>query len=603
VKGRLIALACAALLLTTVPPARADQSASEQTALQVPNASSVMQVLYRLNQESHYASTPGDYHIATWLRDEFTRDGFNASLETFKHDVPFQQRLTLQLVFGPKKALTLPLNEVPIASDPDGTREGAGTPFNAWSGSGQAFANLVDAGHGMPDDYRALAAHGVDVRTRILLIRYGREFRGNLALRAQQNGARGVIFFNDPADRGGALRGPAYPDGPYRPTGSTERGALLEGQITIPTLPVTYVTAQQLLAHIKDGISDVPVRMTVEMRTSHNATLWNTVGVMPGKDPTHMVVIGAHRDAWVYGVTDNGSGIAVIVQTARALQYLYASGWRPQFTIVLVGFDGEEIGEVGSKEFVRAHRAILEAGCVAYVNQDESATGTEFHASGAAALERLMTTAAAKVQEPNQPRPLLSLWGQQQGGAGIGGPGGGSDFEPFLYDAGIPTLEYGFSGPFGVYHSGFDDLNFVMKWADPGMAYHRTLGQLTALLAITLADGAIPYQLSPYAPRMSAALATIGSHGDLSPIVAAISRFSRAAQSADTRGMDGNAEIAVVHRLNKLFYGRNGYAAVAFPDVSAAIASGNPAAVSAAAGRTAHELDSIDAAIAAALRR
>jgi N-acetylated-alpha-linked acidic dipeptidase len=601
VNRRLIALLGAGLLLAQIAPAQADQRALEESAMNIPSASSITTDLARLNQESHYASTPGDYHIAAWMRDQLAADGFNASLEAFKHDVPFYEKIWLQLGTG-KKPLGFDLDEVPIASDPDGTRKDAGPPFNAWSGNGKLLANIIDAGHGTASDYAALAAHGIDVRTRILLIRYGREFRGNLALSAQTRGAAGVIFFSDPADRSGSLRGPAYPDGPYRPNGSVERGALIEGKIAIPTVPVSYVVAQQLLAHIRNGISDQPARLYVETKMRHNAQLWNTVGILPGKDPTHMLVIGAHRDAWVYGVTDNGAGISILLETARALGYLYRSGWRPQFTIAIVGFDGEEIGEVGSREYVRMHRAALESGCIAYINQDESATGSVFGASAAAALENVFGPATQIVRDPTLPQSLNASWQTQQGGVAVGGPGGGSDFEPFLYEAGIPTMDYAFYGPFGVYHSGFDDLKFATEQADPGMVHHRTLAQLTTLLAMRLTSGTVPYSLSPYALRMRGALASMASHGDLSPVGAAIGRFASRAAYADTHGIDGNAEIAIIHRLNKLFYGRNGYAAVAFPDISAAIADGNQAAISAAVGRTTHALDDITAAIASAVR-
>ncbi len=599
---RLIACMGAALLMSTMlSSAQANQYVFEQSALMVPNASSVLTSLTRINRESHYASTPGDYNIATWMRDELTRDGFTATLEPFKHDVPFVDEVWIKLVKG-KQITGFALDETPIPTDPDGTRKDAGPPFNAWSGSGNAGALFVDAGHGLESDYQALRARGVDWRTRIVIVRYGREFRGNLALRAQHYGASGVIFFNDPADRNGSLRGPAYTDGPYRPLGSVERGALIEGQIKIPTIPVSANVAQQLLAHVHNGISDVAMLMHVKMKVVHNATMWNTVGVMLGKDPTHMVVVGAHRDAWVYGVTDNGSGISILLEAARAFGYLASSGWRPQFTIVMVGFDGEELGELGSQAYVAAHRAALDGGCIGYINQDESATGNIFSASSAASLENQFVPATQFVHDPFSARSLFAVWQVQPGGVTIAGPAGGSDFEPFLYDAGIPTVQYGFNGPFGVYHSGFDDLQFATKQADPGLNYHVELAQLTAILAFRLSNGTVPYTLAPYAARMNAALSAMGNRRDLSPVFAAVNRYASRAAYADGRSVDGNAEIAIVHRINKLFYGRSGYAPVAFPDLSNAFASGNQAAISAAAGRTAHELDDISAAIGAAVR-
>jgi N-acetylated-alpha-linked acidic dipeptidase len=595
------ALLCAGLLLASAGPARADDRAMEQYLLSVPTAASAQSDATRINAESHYASTPGDFHIATWMRDELTAAGFNAKLEEFYSDVPFSRKVELSIVGG-KHPVRLALGEVPIASDPDGSRRDAGPPFNAWSGSGDITAPLIDAGHGLESDYAALTTRGLNPKGSIVLIRYGREFRGLLAKRAQDRGARGVIFFSDPTDRDGSQRGAAYPDGPFRPLGSVQRGSLGSGQIFIPTLPVNANVAAQLTDIMTGGISRQQIHLAVEMIVKH-ATLWNTVGVLIGKDPTHEVVLGAHRDAWVYGVTDNGDGISNVLEAARALGYIYKSGWRPQYSIVIVGFDGEEIGEVGSQAYVRMHKHELESGALAYINSDESETGAMFGASAAAALENLVIPATYTVKDPAQPsRPLASRWQSQDGGSNIYGPAGGSDFESFLYDLGTPIMDFGFQGIFGVYHSSFDDLNFAQTQADPGWVNHTAIAQLIGLLAMRIASGAQPYQLAAYAPRMRGALTKLGSSGDLSPLAATIGRFASRAANADTRGADGNQEIAIVHRLDKLFYGRNGYAPVAFPAVSAAIASGNQAAISAAVGRSAHDLDDISSAIASATR-
>ncbi|HET9030889.1 MAG TPA: M28 family peptidase [Candidatus Aquilonibacter sp.] len=605
------ALLSASLLLSMPVAARAALTTDEQYVLDALTASRALQDAQRINAESHYASTPGDYHLATWMREQLADAGFNATLETFTHDVPFSRELVLSSLVESKKKQAwrnFVLGETPIPQDHDGTRPDAGVPFNAWSGNGEVIANIVDAGHGMPADYASLAARHVDVRTRIVLVRYGREFRGLLAKRAQAHGAKGVIFFNDPNDPGGSMRGPAYPDGPYRPNGSVQRGALEEGQISIPTLPITATNAQRILQTVRNGISDRPYRLKVLMYVHHNVALWNTVGILPGKDPTHEIVLGAHRDAWVYGVTDNGSGVSILLDVARALGALYKTGWRPQYSIVIAGFDGEEIGEVGSQAYVREHFGALSSGCLAYINEDEATTGQLFAASAAAALEPMIVPLTQSVSDPSGESnvPLYYRWKRQPRGASVAGPGGGSDFEAFLYDAGIPVMDFGFYGTFGVYHSGFDDLPYAMQQADPGFNNHRGVARLVALAALRIASGRVGYAFSPYVSRMNAAVDALSSSSggeDLSAVRAAIARFSVKAAAIDHRGGDGNAEIVIVHRLNKLFYGRNGYAPVAFPEISTALASRNKAEVSAATGRVAHELDEIGASLANATRR
>jgi N-acetylated-alpha-linked acidic dipeptidase len=587
-------------------PARADERSDEQLVIDAPTAAAAQTDSARINQESHYAGTPGDYHIAQWMRGELAAAGFIATNEVFTHDVPFSRFLGLEEFRSPHW-VKYKLGEVPIPADPDGTRRDAGPSFNAWSGSGVAAANVVDAGHGLPADYQSLAARGIDVRTRIALIRYGREFRGALAKRAQDHGATGVIFFSDPVDPDGSLHGPAYPDGPYRPLGSVQRGALNQGEIHIPTMPVTALNAQRILATMNGDISNVPFRLTVQMDLDRGAKLWNTVGVLPGIDPTHSVVIGAHRDAWVYGVTDNGSGTSVVLQVARALGFLYRSGWRPHYSIVVVGFDGEEIGEVGSNAYVQMHHGELESGCIAYINEDEITTGQYFGASSVDALRDAILPATERISDPASPsQKLYERWRLQSGGTTIRGPGGGSDFEPFLYELGVPIMQVGFHGIFGVYHSGFDDLNYAMTQADPGFVNHRAIAQLVALLTMRLANGTVPYRLTPYAGTLRSDVATLSGtqyRRDLSPLDAAINRYAYRAGIADHRGIDGNAEIGIVHRLDKLAYGRSGYVAVPLPAVNAAVTRGDRAAISASVGRAVHELDDITNAIAAATVR
>jgi N-acetylated-alpha-linked acidic dipeptidase len=602
---RFIAALIGASLLLSMPLAsHAGVVADEGYMLDSITAAGILNDSTRINQESHYASTPGDLNIAKWMGEQLTASGFHVTQETFNHDVPFSEHLTLTLMTSAKHPIGYTLTEVPIPEDPDGTRRDSGTPFNAWSASGRIANNAVDAGHGLESDYAALKARNIDIRTRIAIVRYGREFRGLLAKRAQEHGARAVIFFSDPADRDGSERGPAYPDGPYRPLGSVQRGSLNENNVSIPTLPVTATTAQAILGDMKDGVTVHAVRLIVEMHNRRNATMWNTVGIIRGTDPTHMVVLGGHRDAWVYGVTDNGSGISSLLEAARGLGYLLKAGWRPRYTIMIVGFDAEEIGELGSKAFVQAHRGELENGCIAYLNLDEVTTGQNFGAAATASIENLIGPLTQKIKDPAQSGgSLFYRWQKQPGGARVEGVGGGSDHEAFLYDIGTPVFMYGFGGIFGVYHSGFDDLRYATTQADPSFTNHQAVARLAALAALRLSSGTVGYSFYPYVGHMRDALNALGHSSDLSPVSAAVNRFALLATRIDQRGGDGNREIAVVHRLNKLFYGRNGYAAVSFPDVSSAIASGNEAAISAAAGRAAHELDDLSAALASATNR
>ncbi len=85
-------------------------------------------------------------------------------------------------------------------------------------------APVIYANYGTLADFKYLAAHGVSVKGKIVLVRYGADFRGVKVYIAQQFGAAGMLIYSDPSDDGYFL-GDAYPRGPYRPEFSVQRGS------------------------------------------------------------------------------------------------------------------------------------------------------------------------------------------------------------------------------------------------------------------------------------------------------------------------------------------------------------------------------------------
>jgi hypothetical protein len=81
----------------------------------------------------------------------------------------------------------------------------------------------------------------------------------------------------------------------------------------------------------------------------------NVVGVLPGKDTTEIIVIGAHydhlgsHDGWIWnGADDNASGTVGVMSIAKAFM---ATGEKPEKTIVFCAWTGEEKGLLGSSYF------------------------------------------------------------------------------------------------------------------------------------------------------------------------------------------------------------------------------------------------------------
>jgi carboxypeptidase Q len=115
-----------------------------------------------------------------------------------------------------------------------------------------------------------------------------------------------------------------------------------------------------------------PVRMTLELhnRVSDGpVTVDNVIAELRGRErPDEWVIVGAHLDSWDFatGAQDNGTGVAMVLEAARAIAAL---GRPPRRSIRFALWGGEEEGLVGSSAYVRAHEDDI-VHCIANVNTD-----------------------------------------------------------------------------------------------------------------------------------------------------------------------------------------------------------------------------------------
>ncbi len=521
----------------------------------------------------------------------------------------------------PPVPVHLDLREAPIDGDADTANPNIGIPFLAGSADGDLTAPLVYAGHGSDADYAFLTAHGVDVRGTVAIVRVGREFRGVTARRAQARGVVGVIFYDDPAEDG-PDRGSAYPSGPYRPPTAVRRGTVGEG-VTIPVLPVSAANAMLLLAALHGPTAPAPwrgdmavgyaiargpasVRITVKL-TRKIVTMWNTIGVMQGIRPEQSVVVGAHRDAWVFGAGDNASGVETLVEAARGLGYIAKTGWRPRRTIVLGAWDGEEVGAYGTTAYVKLHGDDLRQGGIAYLAAEQTVIGPRFGANAVAAIAGVVADSTQPVDDPAQPGgSLFDRWARYSFIMPPRVLGDIDDRTPSpLFGIGMPSANAGFSGPFGAYDSAYDTLTFANTITDPGFALHRSAGQLYGIMAMRLADAdVVPYRFGAYAPLMRTAARVIAAGAksaklrfdrngvgvSIGRLEAAAQRFDRATAAA-SNGEAGDRALEAARVLDIAVYGSDGYGTVTLPEIARAVAGGDQRDVDDATVRTRAAID------------
>ena len=104
-------------------------------------------------------------------------------------------------------------------------------------------APAVYASYGTPDDFIELERNRVNVTGKVVIVRYGKCFRGLKAMNAQRRGAVGVIIYSDPKDDGYSI-GRTYPDGPWRPktSGKTRLQSTTQQCLDLASLASTHLS-------------------------------------------------------------------------------------------------------------------------------------------------------------------------------------------------------------------------------------------------------------------------------------------------------------------------------------------------------------------------
>ncbi len=83
--------------------------------------------------------------------------------------------------------------------------------------------------------------------------------------------------------------------------------------------------------------------------------------------------------------------------------------------------------------------------------------------------------------------------------------GSGSDYTVFLNFLGVPIVDMTFNGPYGVYHSIYDDYYWMTHSGDPGFRYMTTMADVWGRMALRLANADVyPYDFALYAKRVGA---------------------------------------------------------------------------------------------------
>jgi N-acetylated-alpha-linked acidic dipeptidase len=202
-----------------------------------------------------------------------------------------------------------------------------------------------------------------------------------------------------------------------------------------------------------------------------------------------------------------------MLEVIAILGQLRAQGWRPLRSIVFASWDAKEYNMIGSTEYVEDHIDELRTVGVAYLNVDAGVVGPNFRAAASPILQRAIFRILDRVVDPVENRTLRALW--QEKGNHLEGLGSGSDYVAFQDLAGISSIDFGFSGEGYPYHSCYETYEWMEKFGDPGLIYHKTLAQVWVLLILELsAEGILPFGLTDYAKSIEDYITNLQSYAE-----------------------------------------------------------------------------------------
>uniref|UniRef100_A0A3Q2H7P5 glutamate carboxypeptidase II n=1 Tax=Equus caballus TaxID=9796 RepID=A0A3Q2H7P5_HORSE len=501
-------------------------------------AENIKKFLYNFTRIPHLAGTEQNFQLAKQIQSQWKEFGLD-SVELAHYDV--------------------------LLSYPNETHPNYVSIIDEEGNEG----DLVYVNYARTEDFFKLERDmKINCSGKIVIARYGKIFRGNKVKNAQLAGAKGVILYSDPADYF-APGVKSYPDGWNLPGGGVQRGNILNlngagdpltpgypaneyayrrgiaeavGLPSIPVHPIGYDDAQKLLEKMGGsappesswkGSLPVPYnvgpgfignfstqKVKMHIHSNNKVTrIYNVIGTLRGAvEPDRYVILGGHRDAWVFGGIDPQSGAAVVHEIVRSFGTLKKEGWRPRRTILFASWDAEEFGLLGSTEWAEENSRLLQERGVAYINADSSIEGNyTLRVDCTPLLYSLVYNLTKELQSPDdgfEGKSLYESWNEKSPSPELSGVprisklGSGNDFEVFFQRLGIASGRARYTknwatntfSSYPLYHSVYETYELVEKFYDPTFKYHLAVAQVRGGMVLELANSIVlPFDCRDYA--------------------------------------------------------------------------------------------------------
>lgn len=565
-------------MLGFTPSSAATQAKIESQFKAIPTAQQAQRQLRFLTSQPHPAGSARNNELAHYIASEWKKQGLQ-DIVIRRYDVFSSDPKETSLEMVAPIPYRASLREATYEEDPDTQNPAISAAWIGMSKSGDITAPVIYANSGNPADFELLRKNGIDVKGKIVLVRYSNpySYRGFKALTAEKAGVAAILIYSDPAEDG-YTKGKVFPDGPWGPETHFQRGAIeydfqqagdpttpgwpsLPGAKHIPTaessavpkimaLPLSWHDAKPLLENMDGPVAPkewqgalpltyhlggglVRAHLKIQMEETLKANYVVEASIRGTEHPDEWVLVGNHRDAWEFGAADPSSGTAAMMEMTRGLGQLAKQGIRPKRTLRFLSWDGEETSFAGSAEWSEQFAHELGQKAVAYVNVDIGVSGPDFEGNSVGSLAPLVVDVSKSLRDPSG-KSLYDAWKISRA-ADLKSRqeievvsdfnlaetriGSGSDYAALLDHAGVPVVDVSFTGPYGVYHSAYDNYYWMSHFGDPGFRYHAVMAQVLGVLALRLSNADfLPFDFGSYAAHIRQYLTSLGKDSDLSKL-------------------------------------------------------------------------------------
>ncbi|KAF2361473.1 PA domain, partial [Trinorchestia longiramus] len=548
------------------------------------NPSLIRDNLRYLTKGPHVAGTQDELATAQWVADQWRSQGLrDVSL------VPYDVLLSYPDSRNPNRVRLVSKTDGSVQFESSFDQEPLYAPeeaddkilnnFNAYSAAATVQGDLVYANFALEEDFEELVRLGVDVSGKVVIAKYGKNFRGDKVKTAQERGVLGLVLYNDPADY--ALDGyGVYPNSVMMPPSATQLGSVLAGKgdpqtpfypsiesafrypeeecdlPSIPCQPISYGDAYVILKSLEGEEAPAAwqgglnityhlgptltsgLELQLEVHTaSRPVTVYNVLATIPqalDQDPDRYVLVGNHRDAWALGAVDPSSGTASMLEVSRVLQaYRNATGWEPRRSIVFCSWGAEEFGLVGSSEWSQQFSRQLMDRAVAYLNIDMAVNGNyTFRAQASPLIRDIIYNITKQVPNPDPAevdagRPTVyDTWLERLADLDdlsrpwIGNLAAGSDYYSFQQVLGVSSVDIRYTDTrIGepLYHTVYETFELVDELYDRGFLFHAATTAVWAKLTVALAtEMVLPFSYKFYPDFIRSAVEELEEmYGDL----------------------------------------------------------------------------------------